>query len=264
MYESEKAPLTISSAFPFQREKIFLPMPKNQFPQSKEFKHIPFLEKESFERILHGNDIDEVLSTDAVKEQQKNPLYNIVIVPRVRVDRLGHPPQKDEASYFQFGQVVFNEGAGLYFFYHLSYDFDEKKFKAAIRLLCDEGIGGDRSSGHGLFDEPQWKEITLNVPEKAEGVILLSLCNPDSESIKYLTESYYEIIERKGYMYSPDEKQLRKRTVRMLSEGSVISAPSLKGNPVVDVAPEIFKKHKVLRYGLAFTIPCHVTDGGTS
>lgn len=59
-----------------------------------------------------------------------------------------------------------------------------------------------------------------------------------------------------------DAKNLRRRTVRMFSEGSVFSAESNSGlyGGLVNVKPEDFAEHEVYRYGYAFAVPLEVGE----
>jgi CRISPR-associated protein Csm4 len=57
-------------------------------------------------------------------------------------------------------------------------------------------------------------------------------------------------------------RNLRRRTVRMFSEGSVFSTESnsrLYGG-LADVKPDKFAEHEVYRYGYAFAVPLEVGE----
>ena len=79
----------------------------------------------------------------------------------------------------------------------------------------------------------------------------ISLIFPKKEEVCQLES--YSLIERKGFIYSEDGKSLRRKSVRMLKEGSVFNREIV--GEIVNVTPSIFKEHKVYRNGSAFLIP---------
>jgi CRISPR-associated protein Csm4 len=81
----------------------------------------------------------------------------------------------------------------------------EKKLKASIRMLGDEGIGGYRTYGKGFF-KPIFEEIEVNMEPKNH-FVTLSLFYPMKEEIAMLKEGYYELVSRGGWIYSPDAKK---------------------------------------------------------
>lgn len=181
-------------------------------------------------------------------------------VPRVTLSRYSNQPVADQ-GYFHSGRVSYREDAGLFFLYKTE-DIDiERKFKAALRLLADEGIGGDRTCGNGLMDIPEFDEIEINCPVNTDGELTLSTYFPDldNEEVDNLTSGYYEFLDRKGYIYSPDGQNIRRKSVRMFSEGSVFPKNDNRTGVLTNVAPtEFFSAHKVYRYGLFFSLPCRM------
>ncbi|MCX7916666.1 MAG: type III-A CRISPR-associated RAMP protein Csm4 [bacterium] len=260
-------PFLISSAFPYWNEKIFFPIPLNQIPKEKEVKKIEFIEKDGFEQLLNGMKIDKIWRKYITipfktKDEEFLTPYEIIINPRISVGRLSNSPGE---NYFHFGEVFYknpnDEKSGLFFLVDFKEDI-EKEFFTTLRLMVDEGIGGDRTVGKGHF---KLEEIIENIEFKLNNnnnnnqyQVNLSLYLPKEDEIKNLKDGYYEIIERKGYIYSPYCKSLRKKSVRMFKEGSVF--PKDKIGKIIDITPEIFKNHKIYRYGLAFSLPCEVKN----
>lgn len=240
----------ISSAFPYWNDRLYFPIPENQLPKEKRLKKKDFIEKSGFEELLFGTSVEKIVESKFIpNENNKNP-YTIIDTPRIALSRFTNQPGE---NYFHFGEIFYNDNAGLFFLYIL-YDIKfEKRFISTIRLMCDEGIGGDRSSGKGFFEQPIFDEIKIKVPDSSNA-ITLSLYLPLPGELTDLDKSYYKIITRKGYIYSLQTQSLRKRSVRMFAEGSVFS--SKKVGRLADVTPTIFKEHKIYRYGLAFTLPC--------
>jgi len=274
-FRNGNPPFIFSSLFPFWNEKIFLPIPSNQIPKEKDLKKLNFIEKDGFEKLLNGEKIENLkgkykfIPDIDEKGEGKEP-WKIINNPRVGLSRISSHPGE---AYFHFGEVFYKENAGLYFIVDFKDPSIESKFISTLRLMGDEGIGGDRTVGKGHFglmgDEgiggdrtvgkghfeilnKDGEEIEINQPQNSQNYILLSLYHPDVNEISDLKEGYYEIIERKGYIYSPYSKTLRKKSLKMFKEGSVL--PSFKKGKIVDITPEIFTKHKIYKYGLAFLV----------
>lgn len=253
----DKPPFLISSAFPFWNDITFFPIPLNQIPELKDLKKIEFIEKDGFEKLINGAKIDNIwqkYKTIPYKTSDgeiKKP-YEIYTNPRIAIGRLSSTPGE---NYFQFSEVFYENEAGLFFIVDFKEDI-EKEFFAVIRLMCDEGIGGDRTVGKGHFKIKKIEEIKFEINENLKHQINLSLYLPQDDEIPDLKDGYYEIIERRGYIYSPYCKSLRKKSVRMFKEGSVFAKGKI--GKIVDITPEIFKTHKVYRYGLALSLPCKI------
>jgi CRISPR-associated protein Csm4 len=259
-----KSPLLLSSAFPWWGDKHYLPIPKNQFsPGDKKLKKALFADKTSWEKMIAGNPPDAGMDLLNPSDESSLP-WKTYEVPRVGLSRRNNSP---EDRFFYQTLVEYQPDAGLYFFYH--WETEEKeilldaKFKAALRLLADEGLGGDRTSGKGWMEMPQFKEMELAVPRDADGIIMLSLYHPLIAEYGKLGNGYYDLIERRGYIYSPDGCSLQKRPVRMFTEGSVFPCQDseLKGS-LAEITPDSFHAHRVYRYGKAFGIPCNFSQKG--
>jgi CRISPR-associated protein Csm4 len=111
--------------------------------------------------------------------------------------------------------------------------------------------------------KPEFEEIEVNMEPKNH-FVTLSLYYPMKEDIAMLKEGYYELVSRGGWIYSPDAKNLRRRKVRMFSEGSVFKFRAelnsgLYGG-LADVKPDEFAEHEVYRYGYAFAVPMEVSE----
>jgi len=262
--DSPGCPLLISSTFPWRGENLYLPIPKDQFsPGDKLLKKALFAGISDWNKLINGIIMDSNMDLLVPSNQEKLP-WKIYDVPRVGLSRKNLTP---EDRFFYQTLVEYEENAGLYFFYQWdNSDSDlETRFRAVMRLLADEGIGGDRSSGKGWMEMPQFKEADIAVPQAADGMILLSLYHPLPGEYNLLGNGFYELIERKGYIYSPEGCSLQKRAVRMFTEGSVFPCQSsnLTGG-IVDVTPEAFSSHRVFKYGKAFSIPYWLNQKGRS
>lgn len=252
----------ISSCFPWWKDRFYLPFARNLFPSDKDLKKVRYIEKSDWEKILAGQDFNnsmDRLPRPGASYNEDSPIsppqtpWKVYETPRIGVNRQNN--MTDQAFYF-LSQIEFMEDAGLYFFYDVDTKINDR-WLAALRLMADEGLGGDRSVGKGWMHPPQFSAMDISSPVNADGCILLSLYYPLDSEYSVLQKGYYELIERRGYIYSPDGTSLQRQPVRMITEGSVFPVqPEQMVGGIVDVTPEIFNSHRVYRYGRAFGIPC--------
>lgn len=130
----------------------------------------------------------------------------------------------------------------------------EPRVKSALRLLADSGFGGERSRGWGRAAEPEFSDATpLFAGEGHPGAWwMLSLYSPHAADAVDWSRGDYTSVTRAGWTDSA-AGSVRKKHVRMIEEGSVLMAPSLRGR-AVDVAPEGFP-HPAWRAGFALAVP---------
>lgn len=251
---SPTPPLKVSSAFIFTEQgnnrHFFFPTPRNQIPQDKEQKKIQFVEQSEWEKLLRGKKIDE--HTGNLQQLLRSAIHHDE-VPMVTINRMTGTVRA-EGGFFHTG-LCWLKDAGFFFLYQVTDEWRDK-FIAAVRLLCDEGIGGYRSVGKGFFYQPEFRSIELNTPDNYDAELMLSLYYPDENESRNLQLGFYELIERKGYIYSPAIRTYRRKEVSLFAEGSVFPGRDRKGM-LIDVTPDGKPEpHPVYRNGLAFTIPC--------
>jgi CRISPR type III-A-associated RAMP protein Csm4 len=147
--------------------------------------------------------------------------------------------------------------------------------KAALRLLADSGMGGERSRGWGhsrmpLFSGGTFPELLVRpepqTPIPVEGepappietaYWLLSLFSPAAEDLIDWDSGNYVFLARGGRVDSPAGIGAQKKVLRMVAEGSVLFSAAAPRGTARDVAPDGFP-HPVYRSGLAFCIPIPV------
>ncbi|MEM6319670.1 MAG: type III-A CRISPR-associated RAMP protein Csm4 [Bacteroidota bacterium] len=289
---------SISSGFPFYGEELYFPKPLIPLPnlldenkkvmdavqQRKAKKKIAFLDKAHFEGLLQGT-----LSTISVQDlylKKKFLAKNSAAFFDSKKDP-NHPPTEspfilseviqkvavprtfaEETATFYMDRIYFKEGAGLFFFveYHENVRPDiEKKVRAALQLLGDNGIGSDRSSGNGHF-VPKSKNVTFNLPTQGTQQLNLSLYCPTRSEMKGLItdKTAYTLVKRGGFIASPKHTEhlsYRKKSVFMFKEGSVFPANDLQGKivnlrpKVENVQEETVVSHDIWRDGRAIFLP---------
>jgi len=172
-------------------------------------------------------------------------------VPRVTVDRI-----RSSSNIFFCGAVRFAPGCGLYFVADCQTDENQQCVEAALDYLAAEGLGGRRSQGYGQFE---WERLGDWSPPQAarpNAWVTLSLYHPQESERTIFADARtrYDLLQRRGWIYSPDGSSYRRRRVTMLAEGAVLSSQVV--GDIVDVTPIAqVLPHKVYRHGLAFTLP---------
>ncbi len=250
--------ISLSSCFPFKGSQYFFPVPMKDRAFSeledptlhKKLGKVALVSLEDFTDDLQGKlDLKHWASSLYSQDQ----LYLEAERPRVTIDRI-----TQRTNIFHFAETKYEEGAGLYFMVDYEDETIEGKVKAALRLLGDEGIGSDSTVGKGQF-ELEEDSFSLEIPGNGEYYVLLSLYNPSAQEIPLLdaSRSHYKMIVRGGWI-AAGGRNLRRKSIRMLTEGSVIcykGGKSPKGNVPIVLEDDYGLGHPVYRYGKAFCLP---------
>lgn len=292
----EENKLNFSSAFPLLEEInsraliYFLPKPniiyKSNESLGKKEKKIKFLSLKAFKKIsesidnsllLADFDLSEfriiadqyALLSEEIRLAENDNLKFITeqIFPKTAV----HKESRRDAFYFQTDiQLVplSDENKKIAYkshFYFLLRDSliptEKKKLITCLRILADEGIGGERGSGKGFVEEIIIKEFNDLSVYQTNYFMTVSLTNPASQS-EFDNILRYDLIKRGGgSIGTSDENDIdfqkanyHRKQVRMVTEGSIANAKII--GRVVDVSPSVnYYKHKIYRNGKAFLIP---------
>ncbi|MFZ2865462.1 MAG: type III-A CRISPR-associated RAMP protein Csm4 [Ignavibacteriaceae bacterium] len=282
----EDKKIAFSSAFP-ALEKVgsdeiiyFVPKPNITFQQTealgKKEKKIKFIswdaylkifEKFIFESLSSNIDINDFQIIDNRYLLLRNELQvskdvrfiNEQIFPKNTV----HKENREDAFYFQTDVqlVSFKDNQKnlfkphFYFFLkHSLNEIEKKNFFTCLRILADEGIGGDRGSGKGYFESVIIKDAPGILKQATNYYMTLSLLNPETQS-EFNHCVKYDLIKRGGGSIGLEGKpEYHRKQVRMITEGSILN--SLVNGRIVDVSPfQNLYKHKIYRNGKAFLIP---------
>jgi len=114
---------------------------------------------------------------------------------------------------------------------------ERREFLAAVRIIADEGIGGQRSSGKGQFR--QVREVTLDIPSSgnASAYLGLSVLSP-ADSAEFGALKRYELFVRGGGSLGwRGEREEHRKQARFVREGAVMSRTI--GGRLVDLSPEV-------------------------
>jgi len=266
LFINNNPPFIISSGYPFAENVYFFPTPLSPHYRetNKKLRKTRFVSQRIFERIINEELIEDspglykgnayIDASEAHSlESLKSVLWAKKEPPQVALDR-----ETSSSEIYHVGEVAFSKDCGLYFLVDLRDETFGNKLEAAVRLLGDEGIGGERSSGRGRFTL-QRGSLRIRTPESKTSVTL-SLYHPRKDEVAagLMGRSYYTLTARRGWIFSFATRSLRKKTIRMMEEGSVIPAGDLRGS-LVDVTPKEMKAHRVYANGLAFQVPMRVS-----
>lgn len=264
----------ISSAFPYMGTSFFLPKPavrssiriddSDDYGQKKKVKKIEYIESSLWQDLVKGNELNissGMLSKNGkflfCDKAPKELPYTDLVQQRVLVPRAGG----DSKPYY-LERRYFHEDAGLYFFLNTDAETADQ-ILALLNILGDTGLGTDKSVGNGQF-ECGLSELELNLPEDTGKSMLLSLACPLKEETDsdMLRKSSYQLVQRGGFISgtSRDEfRHLRKKSIYMFTEGSVISRGKLEGK-IENLRPEWNDHllHPVWRDGRAFVVPVNL------
>jgi CRISPR type III-A-associated RAMP protein Csm4 len=171
--------------------------------------------------------------------------------------------------------IEFEPSAGLWTIARFEDSASEQtwspRLQSALRLLSDSGFGGGRSKGWGQtqtaeFQPGSWPALllpklgrhlaTAPVAESSEAAglfWLLSLYSPAASDKVDWSGGHYSLSARGGRVESHAGHGAAKKTVRMVSEGCVLSSHVEPVGAAVDVAPDGFA-HPVYRSGLALAL----------
>jgi CRISPR-associated protein Csm4 len=208
--------------------------------------------KSDFEGLLDLSKPEDLAKANKIK------LYDERDSPRVKI----HAPTRDDA-YFQLSTVSTANNHSclckkteehsirdcvdglvhLYFLVETKKDYSNKgELMAAIRMLPDRGIGGERSTGCG-----QLHGIQENIPFHAPKIGQSAFCSVSLTLPEDLTAfHYYDVETRGGRQYGGEGKKFD--YVRMLSEGAV--ANKQVSGQVIGIGTN--EGHEVQRYGQPF------------
>lgn len=278
---------TTSSLFPYYQEKpdslpvYFLPMPMQARPlnladvsQAKKVKAVQWVDVESFEKLLDGenlfgnenedlNSIQGSYLTRATLPPDANGMQEFIrseVAQRVTIeDRTG----SSDAKPYYVDRILFKDYAGFYF---LAVG-DTELLDKALSLLAQEGIGTNRHVGFGFF-EYTTEELTINLPDEADHLLSLSLFIPESqEQLQQMLASddvAYDFVRRGGWITTYPYTTLRKNAIYGFLPGSVFGRAGTETGGVIclgkiaDLTPSIgdaTPSHPIWRNGKSIMLP---------
>jgi CRISPR type III-A-associated RAMP protein Csm4 len=258
-----------SSCFPFHGETLFVTPPRNLWPPSASskvrWKGARFVPLKLVESLASGQGVSEDSwmidgpSECLIPVNAPGGPFRVSVRSSAAVDREGAAVAPHSAACLEFAP-----GSGLWTLAAFSSDETRETWKprlfAALRLLGDSGIGGERSRGWGRADVSFADQESPLVGSNGGGVEsawwMLSLFYPAPQDSIDWRRGNYSVTTRGGRIESAAGWGQPKLATRMITEGSVLIAPDEPRGAAADVAPEGFA-HPVYRagYALAVRIP---------
>jgi CRISPR-associated protein Csm4 len=278
---TDSPPFLLTSTFPLAGKVRFFPPPlsarkppEKMSRDPKALKKVAFVSENLYNQLLSGTLLAELADVRELQGgkawisnqefsslpgnvQKENKFWEMDQRPRVALDRASQA-----SNLFFTGQANFARDCGLWFGVRwLSQDAETgKQIKALLADLADAGLGAERSAGLGVADI-QESEV-LELPDPQEKWTNLSRYLPRADEVSALDhkDSAYGLKQVGGWLDSPARPGQRRRTVNLITEGSVFGH-LLRPYPgqVVDVRP-MYKddvdplKHPVYRSGLALAV----------
>lgn len=256
-------PFLVSSAFPFLSETFFLPKPmlpppgfeqvETRLEYGKDVKKTEYLTREHFAAWVQGQAFSFSELQEASLLLQRVSFRELI--PRVALGR-----DNNRSEIFHVGVLRFANNAGLYFLVRFADETLLAPFRAALSLLGEMGLGGERTYGLGRFTaQIEQADTAWDFVENGAGTCIVTLapfCPPESDLDQLDETSSYGLVERKGWIHSPATyQQLKRKTAVMFTVGSVFPRP-LRGQ-ILDVTPAAWDaqaSHPVYRFGLPFFV----------
>lgn len=129
---------------------------------------------------------------------------------------------------------------------------EQREFLAAVRIMADEGVGGQRSSGKGQFREV--REVRIDVPVTADAAahLGLSVLSPANADEFKALERYELFVRGGGSLGWRGEGEQHRKQARFVREGAIMSRKISGG--IVDLSPDK-EPDLIKRNGRNFSIP---------
>ena len=263
----------LSSAFPFFRDHLFLPVPKGRLSievegeephlYRKMLKKVKFMDLPLWKRMNAGETItvgrSQICGDFVISSAKDLPrqIYKSYVSERVCVPR----EDAHDSEPFFFEWKFFEKEGGLFILTDATGDKLEKLL-ILMKALGQQGLGTDKSVGGGKFGVEPSGTITIDEDDSSNSVMLLSLYLPTQEELSHIDmeSSRYSLLLRGGFMAGSQEenfRHLRKKSVYMIDVGSVLHTNIPLEGKVVDLRPEWNDPdmHPVYRSGRPISIP---------
>ena len=259
---AQSSAVRLSSLFPWQDDALFAPAPAHLWPpqgasklRAGGAKFVPTYVVGWLASGVAFNeeqwDVDGLSECLLRRGRRRTGPFRVALRSFAAVDRI----EQGTVLHHQTACLEFAEGAGLWCVAECADDSWADRLEAAMRLLGDTGVGGERSQGWGHFDLVTVRrgdmaklifDQRFEPTETGEtGYWLLSLVSPSATDQIDWQRGAYTLVERRG---------LDTKVVRMVREGSVLLAAQAPDGAAPDVARE-GSPHPVYRAGFAVPVP---------
>ncbi|MFN0070601.1 MAG: type III-A CRISPR-associated RAMP protein Csm4, partial [Chloroflexota bacterium] len=277
LHDPASAPFRLGSAHPYYGEITLFPRPRlparlaDAPDTAKRLKHVRFVSRAVFADWVAGHDLTPhlhpecFLQHDAVwvseAEATELPsgglLWAEQAAPRVTIDRLS-----GRSEVWNLGRLWLAPGGGLAFLAQVADAPSQVLLQTGLEALAESGLGGRRSSGHGQFRLLPPERLFWN-NNGANGLVTLAPYAPTLAELErgaLAPPASYDLLDRFGWIGSPEGRSFRRRSVRMIAEGAALPEWLADGGQLVDVTPAAFTAHRVYRAGLVLGLPARLPE----
>lgn len=244
--------IVLSDAFPYIREKYYIPKPMITVQTVDERKQGDSRQKKLFKNLKYipVNTVSDFVNGVFPEEHMEDLKDLGVRKMKVAVGIRG----QEEPEPYRVNIWYFNEKTGLY----ILAGYEEKQDLELLNELLDSlqytGLGGKKSSGLGRFEckvcevpDDMKRQLTKDTPRK----MLLSTALPEDDEMEtVLKDASYLLLKRSGFVdsstYAP--QQMRKKDIYVFAPGSCFSH-TFKGRIIEE---KNGGAHSIFRYAKAF------------
>ncbi|MEJ7605663.1 MAG: hypothetical protein WKF37_05220 [Bryobacteraceae bacterium] len=262
--------IRLSSCFPYSSFALFATPPRHLWPPEASvktrWKAARFVPLSVLPMLLRSERLDpERWVADPVSQcllpQGKHgsgvPPLRINVRTAAPVDRITGISNEATAT----ACIEFAPGAGMWCMFTAD-DIWTERLQSALRLIGDNGIGGERSAGWGRFQAPQFETVSLPDfflkdagPFSDSSYWMLSLFRPaEGEPIDW-GRGHYTLLNRSGRTMTG----YLKPTSQMIEEGSVLFSAAPPIGASLNVAAS-GSAHAIYRFAAAFAIPIPLSE----
>ena len=252
----EGSAVRFTSCFPFIENTDLVSPPRTLWPPLSSaklrWKGAQFVPVSIVEALLAGQPLNEDAWTidgpsECLVPAGRPGPFRMSIRKGAAVDRLSGNSEPHSIACLEFAPT-----AGLWCLVSASERWVEP-VKTAFCWLADSGFGGKRSRGWGRARMPKFSEVTglLATATESTEYWMLSPYSPAPTDTVDWSRGGYTVLTPGGWVENSSEA---KKSVRLISEGSVLSSQGPPTGTAPNVAPEGFA-HPVYRAGFAYAIP---------
>ncbi len=182
--------------------------------------------------------------------------WHIIDYPKVKAHTMEAEDRLYHETILQSIPVTAGEGSlrGAFFFLveHKLEESAWQDFLAAVRIMADEGIGGQRSTGRGQFSSVELIELGLTGSRQMGHHMGLSLLSPtDDREFREGVVLYETVLRGGGTLGRYGSSVVHRKQALFVREGALFKG-EVKGR-LVDISPT--GDGSVLRNGMNFSIP---------
>lgn len=267
-------PVRLSSMLPVlesgNRLDVLVPLPvrrpgRIELSDRKFLKRVRYIDREVLKSLFWGGAASPVihgevaLAAAPVRGGRGEPgedrpgFWSVQSRPRVTVDRVSGASALFESSATFWAPAAGTERVVPGLIVAAGEEDELRRVVACLDVLGEAGIGGERSAGLGRFTVLEPVPSPLPVSRSPAAGMTLALVWPtgrdlDAGALELPADRGYRIVERSGWVSSPDWHGWRSRGVAMLAEGSYVGGRG-PGGGMAEVTPASGVGHPVYRYG---------------